>query len=169
MCVFVCGSCLLFVPNYILKTDYSNFVLKYSSKYNLNANFVYSIIKAESGFNPDATSVKNARGLMQITDQTGEWIYGLLGYDNFNKNFLYDPEKNIEIGCYYISRLINQFNGNVDTALAAYNAGSGNVSKWLLDLKYSKDGENLYEIPFGETKRYVKKVNNYNSLYEFVY
>ena len=75
---------------------------------------------------------------------------------------------NIKIGCWYLDKLIHQFDG-IQTALAAYNAGSGNVSKWLLDSKYSDDGKTLKEIPYGETKRYVKKVIITQKIYQWLY
>ena len=72
------------------------------------------------------------------------------------------------MGCWYIKRLLIQYN-NVDTALAAYNAGSGNVSKWLKNEEYSKDGENLIIIPFKETREYVKKVSKARIQYKRLY
>ena len=81
---------------------------------------------------------------------------------------LYDPEINIKMGCWYLNNLIEQF-GNVDTALAAYNAGSGNVRQWLQDSEYSKDGETLYNIPFAETKKYVDKIKVNYKMYQYLY
>ena len=66
---------------------------------------------------------------MQITDKTGQWAAKELGIKDYSDEKLYDPEINIQIGCWYINKLLNQFE-DVETSLAAYNAGSGNVSKW---------------------------------------
>lgn len=123
-----------------------------------------AIIKAESNFIEDAHSGK-ASGLMQLTDETAKWIADKLGKDTEEVN-LNNPRDNIQLGCYYIRYLINYYDGNVDVALAAYNGGMGNVDRWLGDKKYSDDGKTLKNIPFKETREYVKKVNNETLVYE---
>ncbi len=105
---------------------------------------------------------------MQIMDSTGEWIASKLEVDNFNTNMLYEPEINIEFGCWYLNNLLKEF-GDLSLALAAYNGGSGNVTKWLNDPEYSSDGENLTYIPFKETKKYVDKVSTRYNIYKFLY
>ena len=82
---------------------YKELVFQYAGENNIDPYLVFSIIKAESGFDPDATSRKNARGLMQITDSTGNWGAEKLEIDNFIVDDLYLPEINIRIGCWYIS------------------------------------------------------------------
>ena len=72
------------------------------------------------------------------------------------------------MGCYYLSYLIEKY-GNTDTALAAYNGGMGNVSKWLADKRYSLDGKTLYKIPYAETEKYVKRVKAFVKIYEKLY
>lgn len=149
---------------------YRQYVEKYSREYKLDENLVYSVIKCESLFKVNAKSHKDANGLMQITTSTGEWIASQLKISDFNIDMLYDPETNVKFGCWYLNNLRTQFNGNLDLVIAAYNAGSGNVEKWLVDTKHSVDGVNLHYIPFPETDKYVKKVNItwkiYNKLYK---
>jgi peptidoglycan lytic transglycosylase len=141
----------------------------YSEKYNVDPLLIYSVIKAESNFDKDAISSMNARGLMQITPSTGEWIAYRTELSEFDTEKLHDPELNIFMGCWYINDLNKEFNSNLDLVLAAYNGGRGNVNKWLQDEKYSKDGKNLYYIPFSETDEYVDKVKvNYN-MYKRLY
>lgn len=70
---------------------------------------------------------------------------------------IFDPETNIRLGCWYLSKLYKEF-GKLDLVIAAYNGGSGNVKKWLENNEYSKDGENLHDIPFKQTSKYVEKV-----------
>ena len=81
---------------------------------------------------------------------------------------IFDPETNIRLGCWYLSKLYKEF-GKLDLVIAAYNGGSGNVKKWLENNEYSKDGENLHDIPFKQTSKYVEKVKNnyehYNKIY----
>lgn len=145
---------------------YSVYVEKYSKEYNLDENLVYSIIKAESKFNPEAISRRGAKGLMQIADMTRDWAIEEL---HLNKDIdIYDPETNIMVGCWYLSRLYREF-GETDLVITSYNGGSGNVRKWLDDEEFSKDGERLHEIPFTETDRYLKKVKRYYSKYNELY
>lgn len=156
------------LKKYMYPYKYSEYVEKYSSEYNLDPLLVLSVIRAESKFNKDSTSTKGAKGLMQIMDSTGEWISTHVEIDYFKPSMLYNPEVNIQMGCWYLNNLIEQF-GNIDTALAAYNAGSGNVSEWLDDNDYSKDGETLYNIPFAETKKYVDRIKVNYKMYKYLY
>lgn len=158
----------VFIPKYICQREYKSYVDKYSEEYNLDKNLVYSIIKTESNFNKDAVSIKKAMGLMQITEGTAKWGAEEIGIGEFNIDLLFDPETNIRIGCWYISRLLNQYK-SLESALAAYNAGSGNVTKWLNDTAYSSDGITLKHIPFKETKNYLFKVKFFKKLYEIRY
>ncbi len=143
---------------------------KYSEKFNVSPHLIAAIIRTESKFYPRAKSHKGARGLMQISSMTGLWAAEVLGIENYNPEKLYEPEINIMIGCWYVHRLEKEFNGNLKNVIAAYNGGSGNVTRWLSDTRYSQDGKNLNYIPFGETRSYVDKVirnyNIYNNLYK---
>lgn len=168
--IIILGSACYFeggrIKAFLYPRKYSVYVEKYSKEYNLDENFVYSIIKAESKFNPKALSHKGAKGLMQIADITRDWAIVELDLDeNID---IYDPETNIMIGCWYLNRLYKEF-GDTDLVIAAYNGGSGNVSKWLADEKYSEDGEKLHIIPFDETDKYVKKVNRNYEQYNKIY
>lgn len=156
------------IKKYLYPYNYEEIVNKYSYEYNLDPFLVLSVIKTESNFNTDVESSKGAKGLMQIMDSTGEWIASKLELDDFNTNMLYEPEINVEFGCWYLNNLLEEF-GDLSLALAAYNGGSGNVTKWLSDPEYSSDGENLTYIPFKETKKYVDKVNTRYNVYKFLY
>lgn len=164
---------LLFGGKYIIKRyiypyKYSEIVNEFSYKYNLDPFLVLAVIKTESNFNEDAESSKGAKGLMQIMDSTGEWIASKVGVDDFNPNMLYEAEVNVEFGCWYLNNLLNEFD-DLSLALAAYNGGSGNVTKWLNDPEYSNDGESLTYIPFKETKKYVDRVSTRYNIYKFLY
>lgn len=158
-----------YVLNHLYPLTYSQYVEQYSDEYGLDKNLVYSIIKAESGFDAQAVSPRNAKGLMQILDSTGEWAAEKIKIKDFEGSMLFDPKTNIRIGCWYISRLLSQYDQNIELALAAYNAGSGNVSKWLKDTSISSDGETLDRIPFEETENYVNKIKKYNYMYKKLY
>ena len=148
---------------------YKEYVDTYSSQYNLDPLFVLAVIKTESKFDDDAHSHKNAVGLMQITVETGEWAAKEMGFTTFSKDDLYDEEYNIRMGCWYLRRLNDTFDGDLDLTIAAYNAGPTNVQTWLDNEKYSSDGKSIDYIPFGETKKYVDKVNTYYHVYEYLY
>ncbi|MGL4874822.1 MAG: lytic transglycosylase domain-containing protein [Clostridium sp.] len=148
---------------------YNSYVVKYSGEFGVDPNFVDSVIKAESNFNPEAESGVGAKGLMQITDETGGDIAKKLGVSNFEPSMLYDPNTSIMFGTYYLSRLIQRFNNDPTLVIAAYNAGGGNVESWLSNPEYSKNGTSLDYIPFSETRSYVKKVLKNDEIYKKLY
>ncbi|ONI40187.1 lytic transglycosylase [Candidatus Epulonipiscium fishelsonii] len=153
----------------IYPTPYREWVDYISNYYEVDPLLVYAIIQTESGFDKNAISRSGAKGLMQIMDRTGQWGAEHCGYEYFTPKMLFEPDKNIHIGTWYISRLIKQYGGNLDTALIAYNAGSGNVAKWRANTLYSKDGKTIDYIPFKETKEYVKKVKFHYKIYKLLY
>lgn len=121
-------------------TDFDEIIKRAAETYNIPEKLISSIIKQESNFNPTATSSAGATGLMQLMPGTAKY----LGVTNS-----LDPEQNIMGGAKYISQMLSQFDGNIETALAAYNAGPGTVKKY--------DGI----PPYKETQNYVQKVMNY--------
>lgn len=145
---------------------YKEPVLKYARENNIDPLLVFAIIKAESSFNPTAISHKNARGLMQISEITAKWGAETLEIQQFNMEDLYDPDLNIRIGCWYIGRLMKEFDNNMDLVIAAYNGGSGNVNEWLKNKNYSNSGKTLEKIPFKETDKFLNRVKSYYSAYK---
>ena len=105
---------------------------------------------------------------MQITQATAKEIAEELAIEGFEVEMLYNPRVNIQIGTYYIRFLIDRL-GDTETALAAYNAGIGNVRKWLANEEYSMDGVTLKQIPFMETNNYVKSIRISYKIYKFLY
>jgi soluble lytic murein transglycosylase-like protein len=114
-----------------------------------------------------AVSSAGAIGLMQMMPDTYEWLCKKTG-DLCIPAMLYDPETNIRYGTYLLSFLYTRY-GNWDTALAAYNAGLGNVDQWLEDPAYAGENGTLKEIPYKETRNYIKRVNEARRLYESLY
>lgn len=148
---------------------YNAFVAQYSDQYKLNDNLVYSLIKIESKFNPYALSGKEASGLMQITPQTADYIAALIGDQKPEQKDLMDPATNIKYGCFYFSKLLKDFGGDLNCALAAYNGGEGNVRKWLRSKTEHKKTLEPADIPFSETRKYVKLVNRNYRIYQQLY
>lgn len=151
----------------VLPKHYEVYVKKYTKEYNLDEDLVYSVIFNESRFIKDAVSYAGAVGLMQVTPETGEWIKGHMGIDD--EIDLNDPNTNISMGCWYLNWLGEKFDYNEKTMLAGYNAGHNRVSQWLDDEEYSKNGKDLYYIPYPETSSYVEKVALIKELYAFFY
>jgi soluble lytic murein transglycosylase len=153
----------------IYPLKYEKTVVSYAGEYNLDPYLVYSMIKAESSFNPDAISYADAKGLMQLTDSTGAWIAKKLGIDDFSTSMLYDPEINIRFGCWYIKWLIQQYKGDVDLAVIAYNSGLGTVNGWIKEDKIMLEHSGNVSIPFKETEVYFKRVMSNWKMYSRIY
>ncbi|MBD8035656.1 lytic transglycosylase domain-containing protein [Solibacillus sp. A46] len=139
-----------YMKDYTRNNDINNFfngaekyqaeIAAAAKKYNIPEKLITAVMKQESNFNPSAISGAGASGLMQLMPATANYL-GVK--DRF------DPEQNIMGGAKYLRQMLNQFDNNIETALAAYNAGPGNVKKY--------GGV----PPFQETQNYVKKVMNY--------
>ncbi len=136
-----------------------------ASRFGLDEAHVYAVILCESGFRQEAVSPAGAVGLMQIMPETGAWIAGKLG-EEFREAALRDPAVNIRYGCWLLSFLSRQYDGDLDTISAAYHAGSGNVQKWLADPARSADGRTISTTPFAATNSYMEKVRHAYEEYE---
>lgn len=161
------AGALLIYTRYPL--DYKEYIGKYSNEYEIDPYLVASVINVESRFDKNAVSSKDARGLMQIAEQTGQWGARELKIENYTGASLFEPETNIRIGSWYIKKLEREFDDRLDLVLAAYNGGSGNVSKWLKNEEYSSDGIVLDKIPFKETENYLERVKKTYKIYKRVY
>jgi len=165
LCLILTFAAASYAFNILYPLKYFDIIEKYADKYNHPAVLICAVIHAESRFDPDAVSKKGASGLMQIAQITADWAAEELPLENYSYADIHEPELNILIGCWFLDKLNKQFGGDADTVLAAYNAGSGNVSKWLNSDEYSKDGVALDYAAFGETRAYIKKVNDNIKIY----
>ena len=147
--------------------EYREFVECYAAEYGVPESIVYAVIKSESGFDSSAVSRVGAIGLMQIMPDTFEWLTSLTG-EECETGLLYDPETNIRYGTYLLSILYRSY-GRWETAYAAYNAGMGNVNEWLDTPEYTDENGVLVEIPFKETRSYVRSVTAAREVYERLY
>lgn len=142
----------------VYKTDYSEYVYKYAKEYDVDPLMIFAIIKAESNFNPNVVSASGAVGLMQLMDSTAEELCNKMDIFYVKKVSLYNPELNIQLGTKYFSNLMNEYNNNYLLALTAYNAGIGNVKKWIEAGTIKADGSDIENIPYKETNNYVRKI-----------
>lgn len=147
---------------------YQDDVLRYSKEYGLDPSLTFAVIYTESRFRPAAVSSIGARGLMQITNDTFEWAKWRMKDDSTTYEDLFEPAVNIKYGTFILSLLKEEFKSD-EVALAAYHAGWGNVKKWLSDLSYSSDGENIDTIPFRDTAWYVPQVQKVQKIYRRTY
>ncbi|MEZ4628860.1 MAG: lytic transglycosylase domain-containing protein [Eubacteriales bacterium] len=148
---------------------YTEWIGQYAAEYELDPYLVQSVMRCESSNDPTAVSKVGAIGLMQIMPDTGAWIAHKLDLDDvYTEEMLFDPEANIEFGCWYLRFLKGRFDGERKLMIAAYNAGHGSVEGWLEDPRFTMDGV-LTVIPFEDTARYYEKVtaayDNYTTLY----
>lgn len=159
-----------FQRKYLYPYDYQDTINFYADRYEVDRNLVASVILAESKFRQEATSVHGARGLMQIMPETGSWIATQIEDDSFSVDKLYNVNMNIKYGTWYLSELQTEFEGNEVLALAAYNAGRGNVYEWMEKYHWDINFKDYTKIPFPETREYVKRVlenkKHYNKLYK---
>jgi soluble lytic murein transglycosylase len=142
---------------YFYPLHYREMLFKRAQENGLDPFLVAAVIRTESHFHSGATSSQGARGLMQIMPDTGEWVAGQLKIQ-YSPQMLYDPDYNMRIGCWYLANLQQQFDGDVVLALAAYNGGHGNVTKWLQERQWTGENHTLEQIPFKETRLYVANV-----------
>ncbi|HEC96899.1 MAG TPA: lytic transglycosylase domain-containing protein [Nitrospirae bacterium] len=138
---------------------YSDIVNKISTDYHIDPLIIFSVMREESRFNSKAISRSGALGLMQIMPFTARRMAKSLGYETalLSDNEIMRPDINITLGSYYLDQLLGEF-GSVPVAVAAYNAGEGAVRRWLKAYQYNEVDEFIEDIPYKETRLYVKKV-----------
>jgi len=148
---------------------FDEIVLNAAEEYNFDPVLLFSLIRQESFFEGFIVSSAGAKGLMQIMPATGDEIANLLKWPlNYQESDLYRPTINIRMGTSYLSRMRTYFNGDLFAALAAYNAGPGNVTNWLE--KADNDPDLFLEIiPFEETRRYLRNIYSFYRIYETLY
>ena len=151
------------VYGYIFPLKYENEIAVASEAFDVDPVLIASVIKCESGYNHEAVSMKGAEGLMQLLPSTAEYLAKKLKYGDYD---LKNPEDNIMLGTYYLSLLSEQFNDE-KLALCAYNAGPGNVQKWLNDKENLDENGELENIPFDETCNYLKKCKQAKKYYNY--
>lgn len=152
----------------IYPQKYNEYVEKYALEYGIDSMLVYAIIKAESNFKPDIKSSSNAMGLMQLMEETAIETADKIGIE-YTEGCLYDPETNIRLGIKYYSELLEEYDNNYMLALTAYNAGTGNLKKWIEQGIIKPDGSNIEDIPYKETNNYVRKIVRDYNIYKDLY
>ena len=154
---------------YLYPFPYQPAVIKYAESYGVDTSLAIAVIKAESKFQPAVRSHRGAVGLMQLMPETAEWIAWQIGEEDFFTARLEEPELNIRYGIWYLAALEREFDGNDVLALAAYNAGRGNVHEWIKKNRWPVDFNDITAIPYSETRNYVTTVLKNRDKYKELY
>ncbi|WP_414401685.1 transglycosylase SLT domain-containing protein [Synechococcus sp. WC101] len=128
---------------------------RWSRQFNLNPLMVAALIRQESRFEPEIVSASGALGLMQVMPATGRWIAQKIGLAQYS---LTNPADNLHLGSWYFDYTHRTYQDNTLLALASYNGGPGNVARWLSRFGFEDPDEFVEQIPFAETRGYVKSV-----------
>lgn len=161
---FTFAPSLLFKSMYPLR--YEDEITASAATHGVDPYLVAAVIRSESSWDPEASSHQGARGLMQLMPETAQDMVakGLVDGKRYSYENLEDPAINIEYGCAYLSYLLTYFNGATDRAIAAYNAGMGNVDGWTKQDKLLHNA-----ITFPETQAYLVRVNMAKARYQELY
>lgn len=149
--------------------EHQELVYHYAEINKLDPLLVASVIKTESNFQATATSPKGARGLMQIMPDTANWINQQTGSGTLTSESLFNPETSIRLGTWYLADLFAEFQGDPVLVIAAYNAGRGNVQKWLTSQHWTGEHKTIDQIPFVETRQYIRRVLWNYKVYHYLY
>ncbi|MBP7025530.1 MAG: lytic transglycosylase domain-containing protein, partial [Clostridia bacterium] len=180
--ILVCGLIILILIVFLIvfknkiqrifyPKSYEEFVSMYSDEYGVDENLIFAVIKAESNFQEDAVSHKDALGLMQIMKETAEDVarkYNIeIDFNNSEREIL-NVQNNIKIGTKYLAVLLEKYK-NIEVAVAAYNAGIGTVDNWIEKEIIKSDGSDIENIPYKETNNYVRKILRNYKIYQDLY
>ena len=135
----------------------------------LDPYLVASLIRQESEFNPMAISHANAYGLMQLLPAVGKETAKQIKFKHYSTADLLDPTANLKLGSRYFKAMVDEYNGQVEYALAAYNAGVNRVAEWRATSTYRDIPEFVESIPFTETREYVQAILRNRAMYKKIY
>lgn len=148
---------------------FQEFVVPYSKKYGVDELIVYSIIREESRFQKEVVSPADAVGLMQLIPPTARTVARQIGINGFTTSMLTIPRINIEMGIFYFKQVLDQFNGDLELALASYNAGPHRAADWKVRFYGLEKDEFIEEVPFRETRNYIRRILRSYGAYKAIY
>ncbi len=148
---------------------YRDYVDYYSAQNSIDPLFTLAVIREESRFQPEVGSFAGALGLMQIIPSTGQGIANQIGIPDFDSSMLLDPETSIKMGTFYLRQQLNSFSENKFYTCGAYNGGPGAMSKWIASRGNKDIDEFIENIPYDETRKYIKKVMGSYYFYQMLY
>ena len=143
---------------------YREWIEKYALENGIEPAYAAAIILRESSYDPRATSSVGARGLMQVMEDTFNYVRRNLG-ESTTFDDMYDPETNIRYGCWYLGNLSRTFDGDPIEMACAYHAGPNNVKLWIMNYAADQKNLRLEEIPMEDTRYYAGKVYDAYAIY----
>lgn len=152
-------------PSLFFPAGYISSVSSHSKSRGIDVSLILSIIKQESGFNAGVRSPVGAIGLMQLMPQTAAAIATAKGIKNFDPKTLFTPAVNIDFGTYLVDDLAASFSNRFTAVVGAYNGGKYNVEKWIRYSTAADEVEFVEDIPFIETRNYIKAVAKNMTVY----
>ncbi len=148
---------------------YRTTVERAAREFSADPALLYAIMREESGYRTDAESPAGARGLMQIMPPTGKRIADALEVKGFGPDALFQAETNIRFGSYYVQKLLRDLDGQAPLAIAAYNAGPEVVEDWMQEHDPFITDVFVDSVPYGETRRYTRRVLRSYRVYRLLY
>lgn len=144
---------------------YTDLVQEQARSQGVQPEWILGVMRRESAFKADAESHVKALGLMQLMPATAREVGNKLGMKVSGKSEILEPATNVQLGSAYLSRMLSRFDGDYARATAAYNAGPGRIPKWAPESTIAAD-QWVESIPFQETRRYVRAVMAYTTIYD---
>lgn len=145
------------IASQVYQKRYSEEVERYSREFSVDPALIYSVIYTESGFNPEAKSEVGAIGLMQIIEDSFDWVAMKLERQDLEFSDMYTPEYSIMFGCYMLSYLYERY-GSIELTAAAYHSGMGTVDRWIAAGEVDPENVRLEDIQGANTSHYVRKI-----------
>jgi soluble lytic murein transglycosylase len=157
------------VQEIALPLRHEDIIRQQAREKDLDPALIAGVIYTESRFRDGQQSSAGALGLMQLTPATARYIARKSGGTQFVVDDLATPQVNISYGAYYLRYLLRRYDGNETFALAAYNAGEGNVDRWIATARAHGEALSIDAIPFAETRGYVSSVESAKRAYRRAY
>jgi len=154
---------------YLYPFPYRQIIQQYAQENALSPYLLAAVVRVESRFQVRAYSSRGAIGLMQIMPDTGRWVARQMGWEDLDPDLLYDPATNLRLGSWYLDWLRQDFDGNLLAALAAYNGGRRHVKEWLASGLWDGSWAGISQIPFPETRNFVRRVVRDERIYRLLY
>ncbi len=147
---------------------YADIVQAAAAEYGLDPLLIWAVMRVESDYDPEALSLAGARGLMQLMPSTQEWVSEQLGRES-EPGEAYLPDRNVEMGAWFLDFLLDYFGGDLELAIMAYNAGVASVESWLEDPMVADRDDLIRWAWFGETREYLQRVSLAYRIYQELY
>lgn len=157
-----------FIGRLLYPVYYADLIMPLAERYGFDPRLQFALVRQESLFESFARSHAAAQGLSQVIPDTGAWIAQRINWPNYRNEDLYRPYVGLEFGSYYLDQQLQNFDGHVHAALAAYNAGPGNAARWYQTAGGDHD-EYVETVNFAETTLYIERIYSGFVIYTYLY